>query len=492
MAERYYLENWLRGVKNDILDGRFEDLDSSHPHITFVRPFIIPPGDEEMVKGVIIDYCKDKKPIGFKLKGVSYFPNGINYIPVYSQELLEFNNGLEEVLEGHVIFDEKLADEKTLHLTVTAGGMEEFPEKDFVMLRLTCIKNKKILFSYDLEMGRVLNREQSLDRWHWRFTRALYEDRLEPGIKRDLRREIIESISDFEGDPEYFDREYREKNAKFPGMTEKEDIPIDGFLNLSMNERFSIVRKLSDQVEVGKSLLPEKIFLGIESEEEGKGLYDVAVNLWEDVFREEEFVETLTQISQNPASYTPEVSQRLKMTRIGQVILRDANRLLSESHLNSGTFYNFAKILGIFNDNFGTNIAEPLVSDVLVAMRKSQEEDISRKFIPCLPVSFESYLKTEKDLIVSYLDREELPMEILHDLRRTNRRFLNFFLLKTLKNSDMESFRIYAYLRKVNTVLGECLDERRRTDRENQVSEDLIKIPQVVRELILEFQARVV
>lgn len=203
-ANRYFLENWLRGAKNDILDGRFEDLDSSHPHITFVRPFTIPPGDEEKLKDAIVDYCKDKKPIGFKLKGVGYFPNGINYIPVYSQELLEFNNGLEKVLGGHVIFDEKLADEKTLHLTVTAGGMEEFPDKDFVMLRLTCIKNKKILFSYDLEMSCVLNREQSLDRWHWRFTRALYEDRLEPGKKSDLRKEIIEAISDFEGDPEYF------------------------------------------------------------------------------------------------------------------------------------------------------------------------------------------------------------------------------------------------------------------------------------------------
>lgn len=275
-------------------------------------------------------------------------------------------------------------------------------------------------------------------------------------------------------------------------MTEKEAIPVDGFLTLSVNERFSIVRKLSDQVEVRDGLLPEKIFLGIESEEEGKGFYGVAVNLWEDVFKEGEFVETLTQISQNPASYTPEVNKRLKMTRIGEVILRDANRLLSESHLNPESFYKFAKILGIFNDNFGTNISEPSVNDVLVVMRENQEENIDRQFVPCTPESFKSYIKIKNDLIASYLGKGELPMETLHDLRRTSRRFLNLFLLKTLKQSDMESFRIYAYLRKVNTVLGECLDESKRTNRETLLSEDLIKIPQVVRELILEFQARVI
>jgi len=274
-------------------------------------------------------------------------------------------------------------------------------------------------------------------------------------------------------------------------MTEKETIPVACFSTFSMGERFSVVREISDSIEVGEGFLPEKIFLAIESKEEGKEIYDVAVNLCEDMFKEGEFVETLTQISQDPANYTPEINQRLRMTRIGEVILRDANRLLSESHLNPESFYKFAKILGAFNDNFGSNIAEPSVNDVLIVMRENQEENTSRQFVPCSPKSFEGYLKIENDLIVSYLSKGSLSMEMLHDLRRTSRRFLNLFLLKTLNYPDMESFRVYTYLRKVNTVLGECLDECKK-NKEAGESEDLIKVPELAAELMTKFLTRIV
>ncbi len=164
MPERYFLENWVRDAKGEgeILDGKFEDLDSKHPHVTFVRPFTIPTGHEEEVKNLIVDYCKGRKPIEYKLKGKGNFPGGITYIPVESDELLEFNNGLEEILEGKVFFDEKLADEKTLHLATTLVDFEDFPETTLPMLRLTCIRDKKIWFSYDFMAGIVLNREESL------------------------------------------------------------------------------------------------------------------------------------------------------------------------------------------------------------------------------------------------------------------------------------------------------------------------------------------
>jgi hypothetical protein len=277
-------------------------------------------------------------------------------------------------------------------------------------------------------------------------------------------------------------------------MIEKgtEVIPINTFLQSSISERFSIVRALSDQIEVGEKLLPEKIFLGIESEKEGKELNEVAVGLWEDLFKEDEFVEILTRINLDPASRTFEVHQKLKMIRIAQVILRDANRLFSESHLNPESFYSFAKVLGSFNDNFETNITEPLADQVLETMTNSGKEDCNRQFIPCSPESFEGYLKTEVDLIANHLSMRELPIETLHDLRRTTRRFLNLFLLRTLKYPDTESFCMYAYLRKVNTVLGECLDERIRINTGTQELEDLIKIPEVVEELVTEFLARVV
>lgn len=274
-------------------------------------------------------------------------------------------------------------------------------------------------------------------------------------------------------------------------MTEKQTIPFGGFLTCSLGDRFSMVRKMADKVEVEEGFLPGKISFGIESEEEGKRLHGVAVNLWQDMFKEEEFVETLMQINQNLAAYTPEIHQKLKVTRIGTVILRDANRLFSESHLNPESFYKFTKILGVFNDNFGTDIAEPSVGDVLAAMRESQEGITKQPFVFCSPASLEDYLKMENNLIMSYLGKGVISREMLHDLKRTSRRFLNLSLLKMLHYPDMESFRVYAYLRKINTIFGDCLDECTNGKATGE-PENLIKVPEIAEELLSKFLARVV
>lgn len=257
-----------------------------------------------------------------------------------------------------------------------------------------------------------------------------------------------------------------------------------------MATRFSLVRGASDQLEGREGLLPEKIFLGIKDEEESKRLYDTATNLWEDMFYEEEFVEMLTRISQNADNYTPEVHQRLRMIRIGGVILRDANRLFSENHLNPEFFYWFIKILGSFNDNFGKNTIEPTTDKVLAAMKGDQKEKTFTQFIPCSSESFDSYLKKQLDLIVAYLHQGSLPLETFHDLRRTNRRSLNLFLLKTLSYADPELLNMYAYLRQVNTCLGDHLDKNQ-SDKEIGDSADSIEVPGVAVDLMTKFLERV-
>ncbi len=262
----------------------------------------------------------------------------------------------------------------------------------------------------------------------------------------------------------------------------------DGFSTMSMADRFSLVRALSDQMEVGGALLPEEIFLGVKDKEESERLHVVATHLWKDVFKEGEFVETLTQIVQHTDAYTPEVNQKLRLSRIGGLILRDANRLFSETHLNPEAFYRFMKILGAFNDNYGKKTVEPTVDDVLIAMRTSQEEKTD-EFVPCSPESFEEYLKKEVDLITTYLHQQVLSAEVLHDLRRTNRRFLNLFLLKTISEGDRESFGIYAYLRQVNTCLGDCLDENNNKEAGEPVGP--VEIPAVAIELIRKFLERI-
>jgi hypothetical protein len=115
---------------------------------------------------------------------------------------LEFNNGLEKLLEGKVVFDEKLADDKTLHLTITNQDFQGLPETLIPMLRLTCIKNKKIWFSWDFEFNSLLDREESLDKWTWGLTKAFYYDDLHPREPNSLMQEIREAIYIIEnGDP---------------------------------------------------------------------------------------------------------------------------------------------------------------------------------------------------------------------------------------------------------------------------------------------------
>ncbi len=169
---KYYLEIWLRGFAKDYLrelsDNASEDF---HPHITLARPFEILTG-EEKVKNKIIAFCENKPPMFFSLEGAGKFKQGIHYVPVTdSAELMNFNSGLENLLENEVKFAEKLNKEKILHATVHPEA--EFfscPKIDQYALRLTAIKDKKIWFSYDFVTGRVLDRINSLDKTLWHKT----------------------------------------------------------------------------------------------------------------------------------------------------------------------------------------------------------------------------------------------------------------------------------------------------------------------------------
>ena len=147
---RYFLEVWLRGNPNF----------APHPHITFIRPFEISETQEENIKQIIVDYCKGRKPIKFILEGKGSFGE-VNYVPVISNKLQKFDSGLEKILEGNVTFDTKLGPKKILHVTL-AKDIGNFPKTESVMERLVCLRNKKIWFSYDFVINKVLTREETL------------------------------------------------------------------------------------------------------------------------------------------------------------------------------------------------------------------------------------------------------------------------------------------------------------------------------------------
>lgn len=164
-GEKYFLEAWLsKGVYKPEF---FELADIPHAHITFVRPFTIPESEEENVKKKIIDYCKGKKPIPFTMVGEGDFGGDINYIPVKGVEIEEFDNGIEALLENDVQFAEKLGKKKILHLTITPARQSPLPKTELFMLRLTCIRDKQIRFSFDFVTQETLDRDESLDEAKW-------------------------------------------------------------------------------------------------------------------------------------------------------------------------------------------------------------------------------------------------------------------------------------------------------------------------------------
>lgn len=176
--ERYFLESHLRWNELPQIRQGFED-NGEHLHVTFVRPFSIDSDDTQKIKEEVIKYCRGRQPISFVLEGKGSFDENTSFIPVKSEELQSFDNGLEKLLDRMVVFETKLNDEKILHLTV---GSETAPlsRTEMAMLRLTCIRNlkdgsgKRIWFSYDFVTQEVLNREETRDSDRWQETQKQY------------------------------------------------------------------------------------------------------------------------------------------------------------------------------------------------------------------------------------------------------------------------------------------------------------------------------
>jgi len=163
----YYPEIWLRGLKPIVSP---EATETYHPHITLVRPFS-PRVDEMIIQEEIVALCQGQPPLPFTLVDRGAFSD-IQYVSVVNcVDLLHFNDLMEQRLEPYVEFTQKLNSEKIFHVTVQmAHQTEPFSKLDLFMLRLTCIRNKKIWFSYDFVTGEVLTRPESLDEQRWQQT----------------------------------------------------------------------------------------------------------------------------------------------------------------------------------------------------------------------------------------------------------------------------------------------------------------------------------
>lgn len=274
-------------------------------------------------------------------------------------------------------------------------------------------------------------------------------------------------------------------------MEEKNRLFDKDYSNKDLFERYLITKEASDKIIVSDKLLPEKIQLNLQNMEEIEHYHLLAEKLWNVSYRKDDLKKILTMVTQDQSKYTEKIHQDLRNIRIGGMVLRDANRLFSKEHLNPELYYEFIKKLGLFNDNFERQTNNISAADVINASEEFSSKSNPKEFVPCTPQSLANYFTMEIDLIKSYLDKQKITRDELHDLKKTNRRFLNYFLLRVLDNVNDGSFEIYSYLRWINTCLGDCLDKNVSSNG-SDFGQSLITIPEEAANLINAFQSRVV
>lgn len=147
------------------------------PHITLVGPLRI--HDEELLIDAVYDVCKKYELVKFTLDGFDNFENRVIYVNINpSKELKQLREELAQELRSVSKLSEFDHDKKfTFHSTLVLKDISskfdkiwkylqtwKIPNMDQYVLRVTIIKNSRILAEYDLLQRKMLGRKQALDR----------------------------------------------------------------------------------------------------------------------------------------------------------------------------------------------------------------------------------------------------------------------------------------------------------------------------------------
>ena len=147
------------------------------PHITLAGP--LSTKDEKKLVREIVDVCKKYDLVKFKIDGFDKFENRVIYVRIKPSD--ELKNLRLEVAERLYKFCDMskfdIDEEFTFHATLVLKDIQRkfdkiwdylqtwrVPEMEQYVLRITIIKNQRILAEYDLIQKKLLNRTQSLDK----------------------------------------------------------------------------------------------------------------------------------------------------------------------------------------------------------------------------------------------------------------------------------------------------------------------------------------
>jgi len=178
---RMYLKNLIYEISN-----KFDVTGSTRkkpvPHISLVGPLLTK--DERRLVREVFDVVKKYDPVKFSLDGFGkfskfYFLNRVVYVNIEpSQELKEMRREISKRLEEFCkMQDHDYKDKFEFHATIAFKDINwkfgeiwkylqklEPPKIEQTLLRVTIVKDQKILREYDLMLRRELNRLQALDK----------------------------------------------------------------------------------------------------------------------------------------------------------------------------------------------------------------------------------------------------------------------------------------------------------------------------------------
>jgi len=182
------------------------------PHITIAGP--VSTRDEKRLLGEIVDVCKKYDLVKFRMDGFDNFEDRVIFVKINpSQELknlrLDIAQRLYKFCNSTTKFDRRKVFE--FHATIVLKDIQRkfdriwdyvqtwrIPEMEQYVLRITIIKNQRILAEYDLLQKKLLTRTESLDKEIFKKTIKKLEKKQESTDRKfkDVTGEKIHFFSD--------------------------------------------------------------------------------------------------------------------------------------------------------------------------------------------------------------------------------------------------------------------------------------------------------
>jgi 2'-5' RNA ligase len=164
------------------------------PHVTLFGPFST--RNEKQVVSGVVSACKSYETVPFKVEGFGYFDNPkgkVIYLDIkpskglqdlrrdIAQSLLRLTNTGEFDASYNFSFHATLAFKDIDKKFERIRGylkQKELPNINQHILRVTIMKNQRILCEYDLIQRRLLTRRQALSKYQWRRTIGLLRTKI--------------------------------------------------------------------------------------------------------------------------------------------------------------------------------------------------------------------------------------------------------------------------------------------------------------------------